>query len=110
MNSFEFYFPHSDTLVQVGTFDTDVTIRATKATFSDSRKESFIHQLAAEGFIPDNYRWYTTGGRGVRWILDCSWLKIDPAISAQTQRWMIKLFLSGGLLWVLAMSLLFFRT
>ena len=108
MNFFEFYFPNSDTLIQVGTTDDNVTIRATRATFSDRRKECFIHELAAEGFIPDGYRWYATGGRGVRWILDRSWLKVDPEVAAQTRRWMMKLFISGGLLWVLSLSLLLF--
>jgi len=103
-DSFEFYFPHSDTLVQVETSEDDVTIRATRETFSESRKEYFIHELASEGFIPDQYRWYSNGARGVRWILDRSWVKIDPALTAQTQRWMVTLLLSSCGFWLLLMA------
>ncbi len=91
-HAYEFCFIELDyTLVRVEASDGDVTIRATADTFSKQRKVCFIRELAAEGFIPDDYRWFSLAGpesysRGVRWLVDCSWLKVDEALIARTQR------------------------
>ncbi len=107
---FEFYFPDVDTLVQVETSSAAVVIRASRDTFSDQRKRRFIHELAAEGFIPDDYEWLSLAGselsRGVRWLVDISWLKIDPAMTARTRRFMVRLIAGAALLWLVMMTVL----
>ncbi len=68
--AYEFYFPERDTLVLVETTPAAVIIRATRDTFSEKRKRFFIHELAAEGFIADDFEWHSLAGtefsRGVR--------------------------------------------
>ena len=55
---YEFSFPDLDTLVQVEERAGAVLVRATRDTFSSARKEYFIRELAAEGFIPDEFQWF----------------------------------------------------
>lgn len=107
---YEFYFPDVDTLVQVETSALAVVIRASRNTFSEQRKRRFIHELAAEGFIPDDYEWLSLASselsRGVRWLVDISWLTIDPEVTAQTRRFMMRLIAGAALLWLVMMAVL----
>lgn len=107
---YEFYFPERDTLVLVEASPAAVTIRASRDTFSEKRKRFFIHELAAEGFIPDDYEWYSLAGselsRGARWLVDPTWLQVNPAATACARRFMVRL-LAGGLgLWLGLMAVL----
>ena len=108
---YEFQYPELDTLILVETSAAEVTIRATRDSFSEQRKLSFVHELAAEGFIPEDYAWRTLAGsgfsRGVRWLVDVSWLKIDPAATAIARRFMVRLLAGGCLLWLALMAGLF---
>src|SRR4051812_6475504 len=101
---FEFCFPNLDTLVQVEELHGDVVIRATRPTFSEQRKLCFIRELAAEGFIPDECRWFPLAGpgsfKGIRWLVDASWLTISPAVLAQTRSFVIRLLAGTGVVWV----------
>jgi hypothetical protein len=102
---YEFAFPHLDTLVQVEKHLGTVLVRATRDTFSSARKEYFIRELAAEGFIPDEFQWFQLSTsfptqRGVRWIIDFSWLKPSPEIAASTGRFMRRLLFGAGIFWV----------
>jgi len=107
---YEFYFPDVDTLVRVESSPDEVTIRASRNTFSERRKRSFIHELAAEGFIPDHYEWLSLAGsglsRGARWLVDVSWLKADPAARACARRFMLRLLAGAALLWLGLMTAL----
>jgi hypothetical protein len=111
---FEFCFPRLDTLVQVEETDGEVVIRATRDTFSEERKLSFIHELAEEGFIPDRYRWFALasyrGASGVCWLVDYSWLKLDEAMLARTRRFMVRILSSAALLWLVMMASLLLRS
>src|SRR5512141_94968 len=78
--TFEFCFSELDTLVCVENRSDEVLIHATRATFSEERKAYFIRELAAEGFIPVDYKWFSdrssfSGNPVVRWLVDCSWWK-----------------------------------
>jgi hypothetical protein len=99
-----------DTLVRVETSSVAVVIRASRNTFSEQRKRRFIHELAAEGFIPDDYEWLSLASselsRGVRWLVDVSWLKIDPEMTAKTRRFMVRLIAGAALLWLVMMTVL----
>lgn len=75
---YQFTFPQHDTELQVEVRDDDVVIRATRDTFTEERKASFIHELASEGFIPDDYMWYSPyggrkTGRTILWKIDPFW-------------------------------------
>src|SRR5436305_1633541 len=79
LRSFEFRFARLDTLVLVEEKAGQVVIRATRNTFSDPAKLKFIHHLAKEGFIPDEFQWvWTTSAPGVQWVVDYSWLTRHP--------------------------------
>jgi len=110
----EFYFANLDTLVEVEQVAGAVTIRATRDTFSARRRECFIHELAAEGFIDDDYRWFSFTDahpfRRVCWFVDYSWLKISPELTASTRRFVLRLFGAAVLLWLALMTALFLRT
>jgi len=107
--TFEFCFPNLDTLVCVENRPDEVVVHATRATFSEERKTCFIRELAAEGFIPDSYRWFHNGSSflchsTVRWLVDYSWWRLNPVVIANTRRFMVRLFLGGALLWFILMA------
>jgi hypothetical protein len=93
--TFEFRFPALDTLVKVEVRDERVTIRASRDSFSSQRKEAFIHELAAEGFIPDEYRWHSVRATGwatsnLRWLVDYSWRAEGPESQARAQKFALR--------------------
>jgi len=110
---YDFYFPDLDTLVRVESSPEGVTIRASRNSFSDQRKRSFIHELAAEGFIPEDFEWRSLGSselsRGVRWLIDFSWLNIDASALALADRAMYRLIGGAFVLWVVLMSAILLR-
>jgi len=102
---YEFWFPHLDTLVRVEETDGGVTVRATRDSFNDQRKLAFIRELAAEGFISDEYCWFSMAaqgsfGRGVRWVVDHSWLELNVRHMEQTQRVVLGFLLPATLAWL----------
>ena len=85
------YIPDLDTHVLIENSADAVVITATRDNLSDRRKSFFIRHLAAEGFIPDRYEWFSEaaqdGFSGVKWIA--------PASSNDTQArfsWMRKIW------------------
>lgn len=99
---FQFYFPDLDNIILVQSHeDESVTIRASKDNCSEDRKIFFIRKLAAEGFIPDQYQWFTgstDASNGVLWIKDFSWLRRRPVVDRQTNRFMVRLLVAGSIL------------
>jgi hypothetical protein len=94
---FEFQFPDVDTRILVEDLEDGVVIRASRDSFSERRKLSFIRELAAEGFIADCFLWSC---RGVRWLVDASCAKATEDVAARTNRFMIRLLLCSVLLWL----------
>lgn len=88
----------------------EIVIHASRNTFSDERKARFIRELAAEGFIPDDYRWLPRAGMesspGIRWLIDTSCFKPDETFAAGTRRFMVRLLSSAALLWLMTMGFL----
>ena len=108
--SFEFYFPDVDTLLLVEQGNGQVQICATKDTFSPLRKINFTHHLAAEGFIPDHYRWLSAidpASGNIFWRVDYSWLKNRQSTDPRTSKVMIGLLGSAMALWMGLMLALF---
>jgi len=107
--TFEFCFSELDTLVCVENRPDEVLIHATRATFSEERKAYFIRELAAEGFIPVDYKWFGerssfSGNPVVQWLVDCSWWKPSPHAVASIRRFMIRTLVGAALLWLLLMT------
>ena len=108
--SFQFYFSKLDTLVLVERSTHGVLIRATRDTFSERRKVSFIRELGAEGFIDDSYHTFL-GFEGtplpICWCIDYSWLEWEAvAVRRRTNRFMVGLIGPGILLWMVVMGTL----
>jgi hypothetical protein len=72
----ELYIPDLDNHVLIENSAGGVVICATRDNFSDQRKTFFIRHLAAEGYIPDRYEWFSEpagdGSFGVKWIARAS--------------------------------------
>jgi hypothetical protein len=84
---YDFGFPLLDTLVRVEDRPEGALVRASRNTFSERQKEQFVGWLAAEGFIPDEYRWFPIGqARGVRWVIDISWIELPPSLFQRARR------------------------
>ncbi len=103
---FDFGFPRLDTVVRVEVRGDDVTIRVSRDSFSERRKDYFVRELAAEGFIPESSVWGVAGG-SPRWVVDYTWLEIDPAVRACANRLVFRLFSGSVLLLALLFGLLF---
>jgi hypothetical protein len=108
--SYEFNFPHLGTRLQVEEIGGEVIVRATRDTFSTQRKISFIHELASEGFIPDDFIWLSDAdadirGRGVVWLVDSSWLKLDEKDIARARRILNKALAGAFLLFAFELGL-----
>jgi hypothetical protein len=108
---YEFYFPTVDTLAQVEKRDGEIVIRTSRNTFSEDRRTRFIRELAAEGFIPDGYRWLASASPGaalgIRWLVDTSCFEPDRLAVARTRRFMVRLLSSAAMLWLAMIGLLF---
>jgi hypothetical protein len=107
---FQFYLSDLDNIILVECReDETITVRATKNNCSEQRKITFIRGLAAEGFVPDNYQWFsgaTDGSNGVRWIKDLSWLKIQPVVRKRSNRFMTRLLIAACVFCVAMMRVL----
>jgi hypothetical protein len=107
---FQFYFPDLDNILLVECHeDESVTVRASKDNVTDERKICFIRKLAAEGFIPDQYQWYsgsTDGSVAVRWVKDYSWLKTHQPSKRRSNRVMARMFVAACVLWLAMMRVL----
>ena len=102
-----FSFPRLDTAVEVATLNEGVVIRASRDTFSPDRKTCFLRELAAEGFIPDEYASPWPGGTGpVRWIVDAEAFMPAAVQRTATHRFMLRLFVSVAGLWLALIAFL----
>ena len=110
---YHFCFPALDTQVEVEEAAGEVTIRASRNSFSEARKSRFIHELAAEGFIPDENLWFNSaasGGTGrVRWVIERTCFMPDQKQTARTRRIMVRILGSAVVFWFLLMGLILAR-
>ena len=102
-----FDFPQLDAVVEVTTSPEGVVIRASRDCFSEGRKQRFIRELAAEGFIDEACCWRPMGSLGgVHWLVDASGFMPDAASVARTRRLMLRLIFSSAGLWLCLIGLL----
>jgi len=114
--TFKFVHRRPDCVLKVENHETGVRICATRGSFSARDKEFFVRHLAAEGFIPDRYRWFSGDceepSSGIDWhVEDCS-LKNDSQTSVQQRRtsaFMIRLLVCASILWLIEVTFLFLR-
>ena len=108
---FEFKFPQLDTLVRVERSSDRVVVRATRDSFNEDRKIRFIHELAAEGFIPDGYQWYSgdATGTNLQWVVERRLSGVPESAIRTARRFMIGLLAAGAVLFLLCLLMLFLR-
>ena len=98
---FEFTYPSLATQLLVEAHDDEVVIRATKDTFTELQKQSFIRHLALEGFVSESLRWTYTGrgfsGVRLRWLIDPTWTTHAP--TDRPRRWVARVVLSASIIW-----------
>ena len=99
--------PHNCLLVE--NTENGVVIHATRNNFSPRRKQVFIRELAAEGFIPDRLQWLSSTEAqhmpGVTWIIDDSWVPHGAAARSMSKKVIMRLFLSATAVWLALMAL-----
>ena len=108
---YEFTIEHPDNMIRVEVWEEKVVARAALDTFSEQRKATFIRHLAAEGFVPDRYEWYSgsesSGYSGVIWLIDRSWLSDTPAqMRLKATPWIAGMFAASGVLLVVIMEVI----
>ncbi|EEF62838.1 hypothetical protein [Pedosphaera parvula] len=105
----EFYRRQPENHILVQNNKDDVLIRATHDNFSDQRKAAFIRELAAEGFIPDHYQWFSdpdaSNYLGIRWVVDSSWLQINNQIARKGEMLCGRALMVAAVLWVILVAL-----
>ena len=86
-----------------------VLFRAAQDNFSERRKAFLIRQLAAEGYIPDQYEYYCeeVPVSGLTWVIDRSLLVVGPRAKSHTRRFMRRLIAGGWLLLLVEIMLAF---
>jgi len=100
-----FDFPRLNAVVEVTSSVDGVVIRASRNCFTEERKQAFIRELAAEGFIDEACCWLPAGSLGgVLWLVDVSGFMPDAASAAQTRRFMLRLLFSVAGLWLCLMD------
>ena len=103
----EFYDRRLDCLVRVQNLSSGVVIRTARADLPDRARESLVRYLAAEGLIPEVYRWYADGshrsGQEVKWVVDASWVRSSHRAKCLADR--VWAYLTWGRLLSLALFL-----
>jgi hypothetical protein len=104
----EFYTRCPENFLLVENEKSGVSIRAVYDNFSSRRKIFFIKELACEGFIPDEYQWFSDpddgGCFGLRWLIDHSWLQAGGSVAHRAEDLCLKILLGGGICWVALMG------
>ncbi|HSI14968.1 MAG TPA: hypothetical protein VK961_23145 [Chthoniobacter sp.] len=109
----EFYSRFPENFILVENYDDGrVVVRAALDNYSECRKCFFIHELASEGFIPDQYQFMSNveqdGFLGVRWVVDSSWLVVPPKVLATSHRTLMILLIGIFMLVAVATLLVAF--
>src|SRR5229473_5715027 len=112
LKQYEFNSQQPENYILVENRQDGVVIRAARKNFSDERKSMFIREIAAEGFIPDHFQWFSdpdaNGFTGVKWIIDSSWLRIHAAVRRESERRFFQMIGSATLLWLVVMGMIMF--
>ncbi|HEY3756170.1 MAG TPA: hypothetical protein VGL42_08480 [Opitutaceae bacterium] len=108
--TYDFCFGARDTLVRVELHEGRVLVRCSRDTFNQTRREAFVHELAEEGFIPDDIRWYQANGFStprVRWIIDISWIELPSVVISRARHFMVRLISTAAVTWLAALVVCF---
>jgi hypothetical protein len=110
----EFHQYNPENFILVENDKNGAVIRAAVDNFSGARKICFIKELAAEGFIPDHYQWFSDpdadGYLGIKWIVDDSWLKTDGERTRKTELLCRGMLLLACILWVVLMTFILWNS
>jgi hypothetical protein len=107
----EFSTHNPENLIIIENSGKVVIIRAAYDNFSPRRKAFLIRQLAAEGYIPDQFESYSEDEfcrlPGLIWTIDRSLLILSAEAIRHSTQFMQRLIMGSCLLWLLEMIVLF---
>jgi hypothetical protein len=112
--SYEFPFIGLRTQVRVEVWDNTVLITASRDTFNELRKAAFIHELAAEGFIPGCYQWFSEFddwlAPPVCWVVDPTrWRPTVQTMRPKARRFITRIIGLAGLVIGILLSAVLLR-
>ena len=106
----EFVHRRPDNRILVENGENGVVIHATRNNFSPARKRAFVREIAAEGFIPDQFEWLVDSGienvPGLIWIIDGSGAQAHSIVKGMATRRIVRILAASGVLWLALMLLL----
>jgi len=98
---------HPQNRILIETHGGSIVIHAARDNFSAREKCFFVRYLAAEGFIPARYEWFsdpqTAQLSGLIWLVDSSWTA-DSEPQRKAFRQIVRVILWGFLLWLALMT------
>ena len=108
----ELCLAHPENCLLIENHADKVVIRAATDNLSPREKTCLIRYLAAEGFIPDRYKWFadseTAYFSGLSWLVDSSRAKrLEPRQKALRQ--IVIVLLCGILVWLGLITFAFLR-
>jgi hypothetical protein len=112
-----FFHRQPDCVLRVENHELGIRIRATRGSFSARDKDFFVRYLAAEGFIPDRYRWFSHGCdeplSGIEWCVDDCRSRDDLEGTEPRRRAnasLVRLLVCASVLWVIQLAFLFLKS
>ena len=110
----EFYFSAPENFILVQNLREGVVrILATHDCFSGRRKASFVRELAAEGFIPEEFAYVEADSADeglsgplaykVKWVLEPTWQRVPENVTRQSHRRCCALYALCLAVWALSM-------
>jgi hypothetical protein len=107
---YDFGFAHLDTSIRVEVANGEVEVRATRDTFSHTRRQAFLRALASEGFIGEQHLSSLAvsydDNSGIRWVVDDSWIDRPHELSPRGRTFRIRLLVGLFGLWLVALLVL----
>jgi hypothetical protein len=90
-----------------------VWICAARDNLSAAQKLFYVRYLAAEGYIPERYQWFSDSQSGaysgLEWSVDNSWLAHADGAQQRALRQIVRVLWCATLLWLALMSFAFVR-
>jgi hypothetical protein len=112
----EFLHRRPGCVLRVENHETKVRIRASSDAFSTRDKEFFVRHLAAEGFIPDRYRWFSGDcnepSSGIDWhVEDCCVNDSGAGVPRRrANAFMVRLLVCFSILWLAELAFLLLKS
>lgn len=107
----EFRLSKPDNQFRIENLRNGVCIHAARDNLSAQEKLFFVRYLAAEGYIPERYQWFSDlkagSYSGLEWTVDASWNTSTTRAQHKALRQIARVLWCAALLWFALMSFAF---